>query len=253
VGRRTNDGAGHGQVFHIDDMRDTEVHQFQDAVGANHDVFRLHVAMNDTVFVGVLKSSGHDRGHHGGHLGQKRPVHGQKLRQRHPVHEFGYDQGVIRAVASRIVSAFTAGKIVDLYYVLVFEFCDNAGLAAEPLAGVGTPEQVRMHDLDRHRSIQRQIHSAINDSHAATSNLVIDFVSVEICAAHRQTPGISGKHYSISPDPGIFKRKVPRPGMMADRRLRLSTGRRANPLQRRLRAVLDQPPVLNYIRRSGSF
>ena len=36
-------------------MREPEIHQVRGALGVDHDVFRLHVPMHDTVLVRVVK------------------------------------------------------------------------------------------------------------------------------------------------------------------------------------------------------
>ena len=53
VRRRAEQLAGHGQPLEVDHVRDAEVHQLHDAVGPDHDVLGLDVAVQDAAGVRV--------------------------------------------------------------------------------------------------------------------------------------------------------------------------------------------------------
>ena len=170
VRRRAEQLARHGQPLEVDHVRDAEVHQLHHSVGADHDVLRLHVAVEDAVGVRVREGAADLQDDHRPDLGERdRPV-GDHLLEGLTVDELGDD--VRLGVRLR-------GVVEDLEDVLVAKLRHRLRLALEPVARFLVIGEVFVQHLHGDHALQRAIDAAIDNGHPALPDSIEQLVLVE--------------------------------------------------------------------------
>ncbi len=164
LGRHVRRGAdqrpGHRHpVTGVENPRDPEVHQLQDAVVADHHVLGFQVAVDDSCLVGVAERAGELLQHQGGQLRWKEPLAlGEGLQGLAP-HQLRHQEGVL--------GGGRVGEVEDLEDVGVLQPGDGPRLAGQTGTGILLTREVGVEDLDRHLTLQRRVHPAVDDGHAS--------------------------------------------------------------------------------------
>jgi hypothetical protein len=121
---------------------------FTDAVGSDHDVLGLDVAVQDALAVGVAEGAADLHHDHGPDLGELGRVVGDALLEGLALDELG-DDVALAADLARVVE--------DLEDVLVAQLGHGVGLALEAVAGLVVIGEVAVQDLDRDVALERPI------------------------------------------------------------------------------------------------
>ena len=179
---------GWGGRFH--ELGEAEIEHFDDAIGADHDVIGLDVAMHDAGFVG----GGEGGAELDGDLQQDLAVEaafGGDLAQRLAVHELGGD----------VVVALGEIGIEDGEDVGVVEHGGGAGLALEALDQLGlfAAERQRQ-NFDGDAAVEAQVVAFVDDAHTAGSDAGAEAVVADDGSGGRQGGTAGGQEAG-----GIFE------------------------------------------------
>ena len=177
LGRQVLRGADHrgglGDVLPLAQRAgDAEVHHLHRAGAVDHDVRRLHVAMDDVVLVAEVQR-GADVGHHlDDPLLAHRPLRLDDLAQRVAVDVLHHDVGQRPEVALHLAG------VVDRDDRGVVERGGVLGLAAEPQLELRVPGEVGAQHLHGHVPAEALVHPAVHLGHAAVAERVAQLVAV---------------------------------------------------------------------------
>ncbi len=168
VGGRAQHGGGGGEGLGGHGPGDPEVHDLHLALRREHDVGRLHVAVDDPGGVGELKGGGHLGGHLGGPLRLQAALGLQDLPQG-PARDVLHDDVVHGGVRAGVVHA---------HHVGVVQAGRGLGLPAEPLHEPLVPGVLGGQDLDGHRPPQHGVGAPVHLGHAACPDRLFEPVPV---------------------------------------------------------------------------
>ena len=225
VGRRAQDRADHRHLGRglAAAPREPEVHDLDRAVGREHQVRRLDVAMHDAVAVRVLQAAAEIVEHEQRHLERGRAVRRDPLLQVHALDEFHGDVGHV----------FVPAAVDDLDDVLVPHHRGRARLALEALdellvlsntsfqalqhknyvllidvlKGMGgalaCPSNNTLERIRKNLSLKQEVH---NPLYLLTDASPADYqLAIENCL---QDPDVDGVLVICIPFPGINLRKI---------------------------------------------
>jgi len=162
VMRAAHEQAGLSESGHGDVSGDAEIHDFHRAIGRDHEVLRLDIAVDDAMLVSRLQSCGHLSGDVQGLMDGKRPSLLDQLLHRDPGHVF-HDQ----EVNTPLVAEFQYP-----YHVRIVQKHGCSSLAMKTLDVLLILRQVRVHDLDGHHRTGPRITGLIYGCHAAHAYFV---------------------------------------------------------------------------------
>ena len=173
------DGAEHharlGERLADGRLRDAEVGDLHAPTRREQHVARLHVAVDDTVVVGVCQRVGDLRPDRR-HLGRRQRTALLELGpQAAALHELHHDEGL-----------GAAAPVVDADHVGVVQARRGTGFALEPLRR-GRGEGGGGH-LDRHRPFEQAVAGAVHVAHAARAQQHLEFVTVSEELRDRRHP-----------------------------------------------------------------
>ena len=149
---------------------DAKVHDLGVAVGQNHDVLRLDVAVND--LMGVCDCQG------GAYLGADL---GDLLGcQRAMGADAAFEVGAAQVLHDDEVGArrLIAAPVIDLHDVGVLKCRRGARLLAEALCECGVTGVLGQHDLDGHLTVECGVDASVHRGHATGAHLRLHYVSV---------------------------------------------------------------------------
>ena len=171
--RRAHADAGLGLLRRAQHLGDAEVRDDGTAVAREHDVRRLHVAVDDPEGVRVREGV-RDLGDDPRHLARREPlpVLGELDE---PVPE----GPTLEVLHRHEVAAVHVVEVEDLDDVGVAEARDGLGLTAEALEEVGILGEAGAHDLERDRALERGKVGLVHRGHAALSEGRDDLVPAE--------------------------------------------------------------------------
>ena len=172
-------------VFHHRQLGQAEVQHLQVAVGPDHDVLGLDVAVHDAAPMRGRERAGHlradiDRFTDGDGL----TVH--LLAERLPRHELGDDER----------TAVDLADVVDHEDVGMVERRGRSRLDVKAAEALGIARHRGRQELDRHQTIEPGVARAIHLAHAAGTDLRLDEIAAER-AADRIIEGILGFHQGV--------------------------------------------------------
>ena len=169
VFRRAEDRPGDRQGLAFRAPRQAEVHQHHAAAPVQHDVARLHVAMDDPNAMDRLYPL-KELGEHGQGLVRREAAPSlDDLLQRHSVHQFH------RIEAGRSLLA----DGVDSDEVRMFHVAQGARLLLETAPIRLVQRQLRREDLNGHLAVERGIVRAVHGGHAARANRFDETIPTE--------------------------------------------------------------------------
>ncbi len=175
VVRGAHHHAGAGDRGGVRGLGDAEVGQLHRAVGPDHDVARLDVAVHVTAFVRGLQREAGLLQDVQGLLGGEAVVLGQDRGQRLALDQLHHQvRGVLRPVRQRgglavVVHGGDAG---------VVERCGRASLGAEAVQELGVAAQLRLEHLHRDPAVQSGVRGVPHLTHPADRDPAIEPVAI---------------------------------------------------------------------------
>ncbi len=164
VRRAPDEHADAGEVGVGLALRDAEVHELHLAVARDHDVGRLHVAVQQGVEVDVVEGVGDARAHQGDAVGREGAALAEEAGQVRPVHE----------LRDEVEAVVLLDEIVDLDDRLVAEPGVGAPLAPEALEDLLRPGELDVERLDGDGAVEPLLEGLVDDAHAAATDLADD-------------------------------------------------------------------------------
>ncbi len=140
-------------------------------VRADHDVFRLQVAVDNALAVNVVEGIAQGESNADGALGRKFLLFVQDLAQQAAVHPF---QNHVAPAAIFVVEYPNDAGMIELFADIFFPF--------EPVEEDRVGFHFRMRNLDRDRPAVAHVRAAENRCHAASGDQAIDAVMIELIA-----------------------------------------------------------------------
>ena len=165
-------------------FRKAEVEHLHSAVGANHDVGRLQIAMDDAAGVRRRQGIG-DRDRDPQHLAEAHAVAWNERIQALPTHVLHHDE----------IVAVCRLDFVDGDDVCVIEGRGGVRFLDETTAAVLVADAVRRQHFDRDFAIQSRIARAIHLAHSACADEREDLVGPESCAGLESHASGIRRHY----------------------------------------------------------
>jgi hypothetical protein len=147
---------------------ETEIENLQRAIGADLDVRRFQVAMDDAAVVRMRQRVG-QLAAIANHLVERQPAVGNQRVERRSVHELHDDEGPLADLA----------HFMDRADIWVIQRGRRACFAQEALTRTGIAECGRRKNLDRDVSIQLWVERAIHLSHPAGADQQFDAVTAD--------------------------------------------------------------------------
>jgi hypothetical protein len=168
VGRRAHGRAALGDVFvSVGGAGDPEIGHQRVAVPGEEQVFRLDVAMDHALFVGVLQCFGRVAGD------PERLVHRQPALAPEPVAE----RLAVHVRHGEPEAAGDLARVVDRKDVGMLQPGGEADLPLESL-GPERGGQLRQQDLERHRTVVLEVPNQVDHGHAAPPELALERIAV---------------------------------------------------------------------------
>ena len=191
-----------------EDPRQAEVENLGDSLVSHHDVPRLQVPVNDSVLVRLFERVRNLRG-------EREHLSLGQLRLRQPV-------GQRRSgdeLHDQEIQAVLRVEIVDGAYVCVIQLGQGQSLFAQLRAGLIGPEGSCRQDLQRDVTFEPFVSGAVDDTHAAGTDLLDQLVVAQDSANHRVS-GILTKVRVVIHDRRATMRALCRAGTPPPPRLR---------------------------------
>ena len=175
VVRRSENGGRLG-VHRVLCARDAEVHHLHVAVGLDHDVLRLDVAVDDVLVMGDGKRLAHLRADFGD----------LALVERTSLHDAGLEVGAADVLHDDEVRAVVLAPVVNVHDVGALQVGGRRGLLAEALRERGVRCVLGQHHLYGNAAPEDVVLSLVHLGHAADPDALGDLVPVvEDSACHR--------------------------------------------------------------------
>ena len=153
---------------HVGRLGKTEVEHFHTAVGTDHDVGRLQIAVNDALFVCGFQGFRDLSRNLEGVVGGDRPAR-DPLRERLALDELQDQEG-------DLADLFEA---VDRADVRMIERREDLGLPSEPRQPLRVDREGARQCLDRNGAIQPRVASAVDLAHPASTDAGVNFIDSE--------------------------------------------------------------------------
>ena len=177
VGGRAEQLPGIGHRVVVEQPRDPKVTQDQATVGAEHDVFGLDVAVDDSKVVGGGQGVGQGPADERDDLGRQGAMQIKKPAQRRTADELGDKVAVLGLILA---------TGVDLQDVLVVEPSDGPRLTGKALPRLRFARQVRVHHLDRDLTIKLLVVGTEDGSHPPMPDKLKQSIVREGAPDHRE-------------------------------------------------------------------
>ncbi len=174
---RSHDRAGLGDRRRglRDRPRDSEIHDLHLAVGGDHDVARLDVAVHDPGTVRILERRQDLCGDARGLVLRQRAL-GDDVFEKPAIHVFHDDEGDLRLIALRVEDGLLAG-VEDAHDGGMRHLGGILCLTAKAGAEGGVAREGRFEQLDGDASTEAGVRSEPDVGHAATSDQCANLVS----------------------------------------------------------------------------
>ena len=166
VGRRAQNHAGRGDLGLRHGADEPEVGDLDFAVIGDQHVLRFHVAVHEPRVVGHGEAAEHGAEHRGDGVRRHRPALDEQFAQGAALDEFHHKERV-RSVDALVVYG-------DQAWIL--QLRDGAGLALEPRQELIVARVAGIHDLQRHRTIQPEVESAVHAGHPSGGDQGVDAI-----------------------------------------------------------------------------
>ncbi len=158
------------------DPGDTKVANLDVTVVGDHDVARLHVAVDHSVLVGIVQRLGHGNKD----LQGVEHLHGT-LRFR----DYLIQRRTGNVLEDQIIDTLMFGDIVDSGDSGMVQTGGCLSLTKKSFLGFRVRDQLLRENLDGHRAVEQRVVAVIDDAHAATAKLFDDVVATDCGVDHR--------------------------------------------------------------------
>ena len=179
IGRRTDRGAGHGQIVLAGDLADAEVGDLDHALGGDHKVSRLDVAMHNVVLRGLGQSSCGLNDVRCGFLGCERLAAFGPL-----VNDVGKICALDEFHHEVDDVVLSAGRI-DLDHMRRLEQAGGARLLLEARTHRHVLGEIGGQNFDRAAALEADLATTVHHAHAAFTKHATDFVIPQAGAGQR--------------------------------------------------------------------